>query len=158
MDTLLPEFERMLKLLEKHDVSFMVIGGYAVIFHGYARTTTDMDIWLAPENANRDKLIPALREFGIDEESLQQLVRQNFEKALSFHFGQRPRRIDFLTKINTVSFPDAASKVNYFGIGGFKIPVINYHDLVLSKISIGRPQDKADIDMLQKINRYKEKK
>jgi hypothetical protein len=57
----LDEHKAILLQLLKYKVDFMLIGGYAVIYHGYGRTTGDMDIWLKPDNENRDKLIPVLR-------------------------------------------------------------------------------------------------
>ena len=58
MDILLPEYKALLLLLKKNDVSFMLIGGYAVIYYGYERTTSDMDIWLEPTNANKNYYSP----------------------------------------------------------------------------------------------------
>ncbi|HNR19326.1 MAG TPA: hypothetical protein PKN75_08075 [Bacteroidia bacterium] len=65
MEILVPEFKKMLSLLVKHNVNFMLIGGYAVIYHGYERLTTDMDIWLKSDDQNRNKLVNALQDFGI---------------------------------------------------------------------------------------------
>jgi hypothetical protein len=157
MDILLPEYKKMLILLTKHDVKFMLIGGYAVIFHGYERLTTDMDIFLEPENVNRDRLIFALQDFGIDQNSLQKLAVLDFKKIQMFHFGERPNRIDFLTKINLVTFSEAAIEARSFPFGNILIPIIQYHHLILSKMTTDRPQDKADIEMLQKINSLKKK-
>lgn len=56
MEILLEEFKKMLMMLNKHKVNFMLIGGYAVIYHGFERSTSDMDIWLEPSNENRRKL------------------------------------------------------------------------------------------------------
>ncbi len=158
MEIVLPEFKNLLVLLNKHKVSYMLIGGYAVIFHGYERNTTDMDIWLKPENTNRDKLIPALREFGIGKESLQKLSHLDFSQTHFFFFGEKPRRIDFLTRINNVTFEEAEPVMAYFPMGDQKIPIIQYQHLILSKIANNRPQDVADVDRLQKINQFKKKK
>ena len=57
MSIFFEEHQRILALLIKHQVEFLLIGGYAVIFHGYSRTTGDMDIWLAPNNKNKQRLI-----------------------------------------------------------------------------------------------------
>lgn len=155
MDILLPEFKQLLLLLNKFKVTYMLIGGYAVIYYGYERNTTDMDIWLKPENDNRDALISALKEFGIEDESLNKISFLDFTSIHCFHFGHRPRRIDFLTHINGVPFDQAEKKINYFSMADEKIPIIDYHHLILSKISNKRPQDIADIDQLQKINQFK---
>ena len=158
MEIVLPEFKKLLLLLNKYNVSYMLIGGYAVIYHGYERNTTDMDIWLKPENSNRDKLMQALNEFGIGSESIQKLSKLDFLQTQFFFLGEKPRRVDFLTRINNVSFAEAEPAVNYFPLADEMIPIIHYEHLILSKISNNRPQDIADVDRLQKINQFKNKK
>ena len=158
MEILLPEFKSLLFLLNKHKVNYMLIGGYAVIYYGYERNTTDMDIWLQPENENKDKLINALREFGIGNKSISSISELNFNDIQFFFFGERPRRIDFLTKINGITFKEAFPKVNYLPISNEKVPVIHYHHLILSKIANERTKDKMDVEELQRINKEKEKK
>lgn len=158
MDILLPEFKELLLLLNKYKVNYMLIGGYAVIYYGYERSTTDMDIWLKPDNENRDKLLLALKEFGIGNESLTQVSKTDFTQIQCFFFGQKPRRIDFLTRISGVTYAKAEEKVNYFPLKDEKVPIIHYNHLILSKICNERPQDKADVDRLQKINQFKKKK
>ena len=158
MEIVLPEFKNLLLLLVKHKVNFMLIGGYAVIYYGYERSTADMDIWLQPSDDNRDKLIVALREFGIGEESLNKVSTLDFSQIQFFFFGEKPRKIDFLTHINIVSFEDAAKEANYFPLKEITIPIIQYQHLILSKITSSRPQDAADVDRLQKINQFKNKK
>ncbi|MFI5218553.1 MAG: hypothetical protein ACHQNT_03610 [Bacteroidia bacterium] len=157
MEIVLPVFKKLLLLLNKHKVNYMLIGGYAVIYHGYERSTTDMDIWLKPDNHNRDKLIPALKEFGIGDASLQKLFAVDFSQIQYFFFGEKPGRIDFLTQINNVTWSEAEPEVNYLPLQNEMVPVIHYSHLILSKIANNRPQDKADIEMLQKINQFKKK-
>src|ERR1051325_4420892 len=102
----------------------MLIGGYAVIYYGYERTTTDLDIWLEPSNSNRDKLLSALMEFGISKKSLNKLLQEDFTQAQVFFFGEKPRRIDFLTKIQGVQYSEAAVQINHFAYADLKIPII----------------------------------
>lgn len=149
----LPEFKAILSLLIKHEVSFILIGGYAVIHYGYARTTADMDIWLEPDNENKIRFINALRDFEIEEEDLKKIAGQDFTQPQMFFFGQKPKRMDFLTKINGVTYQEAISQVNHFPLDNMQIPVIQFEHLILSKISNDRPQDKADVEKLQEIAR-----
>lgn len=158
MDILLDEYKKLLLLLVKHKVDFMLIGGYAVIYYGYERSTTDMDIWLKPDNNNRDKLIPALKEFGIKSVDLEKLSSADFKTIQFFYFGTRPLRIDFLTKISGVGFEEAAAQANHFPLADKKVPIIHFNHLILSKITNERTQDKADVEELQKIQALKKKK
>jgi len=155
MDILIPEFKQVLLLLNKHKVNYMLIGGYAVIYYGYIRNTTDMDILLKPDNANRDKLMPALKEFGIDSESLQLVSNIDFNEIQFFFFGKKPRRIDFLNRISGITYDEAEKEVNHFPLENSSVPIIHYEHLILSKISNERAKDKADVEELQRINRYR---
>jgi len=155
MDILIDEHRQFLKLLLKHNVKFMLIGGYAVIYHGYERLTGDMDIWLEPNNENRDLLTLALTSFGIENEDVKKVSKINFTEPQVFFIGKVPRRIDFLTKITGINFTEANEQVNFFFMQDLKIPVIHYHHLLISKTNTGRLKDKADIEELERINRYK---
>lgn len=156
MNIFIEEHQQMLLALAKNNVQFMLIGGYAVIFHGYARTTADMDIWLALGNDNKERLAKALREFGIDDESLSIFNSIDFTKPQNvFYFGKEPRRIDFLTMVSNVNFEDAYKQAGSFTLENVKIPVIHYNQLILSKLTSNRVKDKADIEELQRINKYK---
>lgn len=137
MNILVEEHQQLLHALLKHQVGFMLIGGYAVIYYGYERVTGDMDIWLQPDNTNRDKLLHALKEFGIDENGLEQISRIDMTAAQMFFVGDKPRRIDFLTKVNGISFSEAISQVNHFPLEDMQVPVIQYHHLILTKITTG---------------------
>lgn len=134
----------------------MLIGGYAVIIYGYERGTSDMDIWLKPTNENKNLFIHALKEYGIGEKSLQHLSEMDFESNVhAMNIGDKPNKIDFLTKVQGVKFMDAYPKRKLLPLKDIEVPVISYHDLVVVKMIAGRPQDLADVDVLQKLNRDK---
>jgi hypothetical protein len=61
-----PDFREFLRLLNAHRVEYLLIGGYAVNYHGYPRATADMDIWVAVSPANADRIVAAMGEFGFD--------------------------------------------------------------------------------------------
>lgn len=156
MNIFIDEHRQMLLSLIKHNVNFMLIGGYAVIHYGYERTTGDMDIWLQPGNENRDKLLKALEEFGITDEGITGLRKMDFTHPLNvFWFGSPPRSIDFVTLVSNVRFEDAVKKVKFLLLEGEKIPVIHYDHLILSKLASSRLKDKADIEELERINKYR---
>lgn len=153
MNIFTPNHKAFIALLQKHQVEFMLVGGYAVIYYGYKRTTGDMDIWLEPSNSNKIKLINALSKFQFNKKDLKHIESLNFETTIAFHIWEEPERIDFLTKISGVTYAEAKSKVNIFKINSLKVPVIHYNHLILSKITSKRAKDKADIEELQKINK-----
>jgi hypothetical protein len=61
-----PDFKEFLQLLSAHQVEYLLIGGYAVAYHGYPRATADMDIWIALHPHNAEKVVAALKAFGFD--------------------------------------------------------------------------------------------
>lgn len=155
MNLFLDAHQELLHTLLNQNVDFIIIGGYAVIFHGYHRTTGDVDIWLKPGNDNKIKLIKAFAEFGIDESALQELTNLDFHSHLVFHIGEEPEKIEFLTRINGVEYDEADQEKVTADFNDLKIPFLHLNHLILSKTATGRLQDKADIEELQKINAYK---
>ena len=141
----------LIKKLLEAGVDFIIIGGYSVIFHGYVRTTGDIDIWLKPDNANKEKLLPVLIDFGFDECETNEVASFDFTKHLVFSVGDKPEKIDFLTRINLVEYEDADQHKIIADMEGLMIPFLHLNDLVLSKMNTGRLKDKADIEMLQQI-------
>lgn len=138
------------KLIEAK-VDFIIIGGYSVIFHGYKRTTGDIDIWLKPDNDNKLKFLPVLSHFGFDADEVAYVADMDFTKHMVFSIGEPPEKMDFLTYINLVNYSDADRQKIFADIEGITVPFLHLNDLVLSKMNTGRPKDKADIDMLQQL-------
>jgi predicted nucleotidyltransferase len=149
---------QVLKVLLNYNVQFIVVGGYAVNYYGYRRTTGDIDLLLKPENGNnKSLLLNAFRDLKIEEEVLTELKKLDFENPLVFMDGEEPFRIDFLTKISGVNFDDAWNLREVASFDGLKIPFIHYNHLILSKLSSDRLKDKVDVEELQKLRAAKNK-
>ena len=143
-----PDFHDLLRALRDADARFLVVGAYAVAFHGEPRATGDLDIWIeaTPENAQR--VYTALRTFGAP---LQELTEADLATPdVVFQIGVPPRRVDILTSITGVSFaetwPDRASAT--YGDVGFSI--IGRDALIRNKLALGRPKDLLDVDLLRR--------
>ncbi|WP_199120687.1 hypothetical protein [Pedobacter sp. ASV28] len=158
MDILREEHKTLLLMLIEHEVDFMLIGGYAVIYYGYERSTHDMDIWLQPTSQNWEKLIAALRYYGIIEEDLTTLSNLDFTKADVFSIGDKPDKIDFLTKVRGLNYEQANERKVFFPLKDQQVPVVQYYHLIQMKMIAGRTQDKADVEILQKINQFRKNK
>ena len=139
--------------LIKANIEFILIGGYSVIFHGYTRTTGDMDLWLKPSEETKLKLIPILEKYGISKEDINELSKLDFKNILAFHLGSPPERIDFLTKIAGLEFEESFRNADNLELKEFKIPVLRLNDLIVNKLMSGRMKDLADIDELKKIRK-----
>lgn len=155
MNILIKEHQQLLSVMLQYGVKFLLIGGYAVIYYGYERTTGDMDIWLQPSNDNKQPLLAALRKFGIEAEDVEAVAAIDLTQPQLFFVGEVPRRIDFLTKITNIEFDEAFAAANHFTVEGRHVPVIQYHHLILTKMTTGRAKDKADIEELQRIRKYR---
>lgn len=158
MNILIEEHQKLLLSLLNNKVNFILIGGYAVIYYGYERVTGDMDVWLQPDNENLPKLLAALKDFDIEESSIEQVRKIDLTTPQMFFVGDKPRRIDFLNIVSGISFDEAILQVNYFPLQDKQVPVIQFHHLILTKITTGRAKDKADIEELQRINKYRKGK
>lgn len=154
---LVDEYRLVIDALNKAGVSFMLIGGVAVIAHGYARTTGDMDLWIKPDNGQKPLLKAALTSVGYDPDDLSAIDEFDFEQAFVFSIGVTPEKIDFFTKVNLVTFEEAYPKREMIEVDGIVMPIICLQDLVLTKFNTGRPQDAADISRLQDIAKYRNK-
>ena len=104
-DQLLPDdFKEFLKLLIEANVSYLLIGGYAVGYHGYPRATADMDIFVAVSRENSSKLVEVFAKFGMKDTNLTPELFQ--ERGKIIRMGVPPMRIEVLTEIDGVSFDD----------------------------------------------------
>ncbi|MDP1800188.1 MAG: hypothetical protein Q8L81_02460 [Bacteroidota bacterium] len=157
MNIFIETHQKLLEALTRHKVTFLLIGGYAVIFHGYKRSTGDMDIWLKPDNENKLKLLEVLKEFEFNKEGIKHISELDFTTHLAFHFWEEPERVDCLTQISNVGFTEAYAQKVIAEIEGIQVPFIHYTHLVMSKITSDRLKDKADVEELQKVNLHKPK-
>ena len=141
-----PDFKEFLKLLKEHNVRYLLIGGYAVGFHGYPRATADMDIWVAihPENANR--IVETLKEFGFD---LPELSPHLFlEEKQIIRMGVPPVKLEICTSISGVEFEACYERRIVAELDGVEVNLIGFDDLKVNKKASGRSKDITDLEKL----------
>ena len=148
--TLAQDFEDFVKLLNRHRVEYMVVGGYALALHGKPRHTGDLDIWINISEANAQKMLDVLKAFGMASMGFQ---KEDFIKAgYITQIGYPPLRIDILNSIDGVKFSEAITNMNQVEIEkGFRINYIGLADFISNKQASGRSQDLVDIKELKKI-------
>jgi len=147
-----------LRELLKAEVKFILVGGYAIIYHGYVRVTGDMDIWLEPDNNNKEKLLVILEKLDFANESIKIIKKLDFTQMVAFHFGNPPEKIDFLTKMTGINFNDAMQHSEKLALDNYNIPVLRLDDLIINKLLSNRAKDKADVEELQKIQKLRGKR
>lgn len=141
------DFKEFIGFLNKHKVEYLLIGGYAVAFHGHPRYTKDIDFLIHNTQANALKVLAVLNDFGF---SSLKLDEQDFtEENNIIQLGYPPRRIDILTTIRGCAFAPLCDNMQKIIIDKIEINVISKKNLVKIKKIAGRHQDLADIETLE---------
>jgi hypothetical protein len=141
-----PDFKDFLRLLRAHGVEYLLIGGYAVGYHGYPRATNDLDIWIAvhPDNAARMTLV--LREFGFDLPEVQAGIFLQDKHIV--RMGESPLRIEVTTAISGVAFDDCYAERVVDTFDGVEVNLISLRHLKMNKQASGRHKDLNDLEHL----------
>ena len=143
-----PDFKELLNLFEKHEIRYLIVGGYAVMKYSEPRFTKDLDVWIATDPENADAVYAALKEFGAP---LANLTADDFtHKDYFYQMGRPPLRIDIMMSIPGIEFEEAWKNREVIELYDHTIPFISRSDLICAKKASGRPQDKIDIDNLKK--------
>ncbi len=141
------EYLRFISLLNENMVEYLIIGGYAVNYHGYNRSTGDIDIFVHATLENRSHLLACLQQYEIN---TSKLIEKDFLQPLAFHIGEPPFVIDILNKVNGIHFSEAFEKKIIAIIEGIPINFISLQDLKVSKLITGRHRDLDDLEHLPK--------
>ncbi|GAA3999750.1 nucleotidyl transferase AbiEii/AbiGii toxin family protein [Hymenobacter fastidiosus] len=143
------DYKEFIELLNAHEVRYLVVGGYAVAYHGFVRYTADIDVWVevAPENAAR--LVRVMRDFGFGS-----LYKEAdfLEPGGIIQLGVAPVRIDILNEIDGVRFADCYAACETTTWDGVAINFISLADLRKNKASTGRLKDQLDLKNLAGLN------
>lgn len=147
MDIVLPpDFKEFLKLLNEHNIRYLLIGGYAVGYHGYPRATNDLDIWISHDPMNAEQITSALIEFGFD---TPELSKELFlEEGGIVRMGNPPIRIEIFTTIPGLKFDECFHHKIVDNIDGIKVNIINLEQLKINKKASGRHKDLDDLENL----------
>ncbi len=144
--TLPEDFKEFLKLLNEFSIEYLLIGGYAVGYHGYPRTTADMDIWVAISPLNAEKLVKAFASFGMLDSSVTVELFQ--EQGKIIRMGVPPMRIEVLTEIDGVDFKECYAARITAEIDNQLVNLISRKHLRINKKASGRHKDLDDIENL----------
>jgi hypothetical protein len=141
-----PDFKEFLQLLSAHQVEYLLIGGYAVAYHGYPRATADMDIWIALHPHNAEKVVVALKAFGFD---LPELSPAMFLKqGQIIRMGVPPLRIEIATSISGVRFEECYAARVIAILDEVAVNLISLTHLKANKKAAGRYKDLNDLENL----------
>lgn len=142
------DFKEFLKLLNENGVDYLLIGGYAVGYYGYPRTTADLDVWIAISPGNAQKMVEVIRQFGMNSPDLSANLFQ--KPGAIIRMGVAPVRIEVLNEIDGVSFPNCFKNRRRAVIDGIRVNLISLRHLRRNKKAAGRHKDLDDLDHLPK--------
>jgi hypothetical protein len=143
---LTPEFSEFLACLNRAEVDYLLIGGYAVNHYGYHRFTEDIDFWIAISDENFARVLNAVRQFfGEDLPGLDLNFLRNHE---TLFLGRVPTKIEVLQNVSGLTFTEAYPNRIEVTIEGTPVKMISLADLRTNKRATGRHKDLADLENL----------
>ena len=140
------EYLSLLRLFHAEHVEYVVVGGYAVIAHGFPRTTGDIDILVRPTPENAQRAVRALTTYGFTQGEFEETDFLTLPNFLSF--SRQDLWIDLMTQLREVTFEECAANALITEIAGVPIRYINLAALRKTKAATNRPQDVQDLENL----------
>jgi predicted nucleotidyltransferase len=141
------DFVDFINILNQNNVSYILVGGYAVVIRGYSRTTGDIDLWVEKSTLNSQKLEKALVEFGLPNGviPLDNFLSDEFDV---FSIGRPPYAIEIMTAVKGLEYREAFNNSTIEQIDGVKIRVVHLNQLRQAKLAAGRHKDLNDLENL----------
>jgi hypothetical protein len=141
-----PDFRDLLALFNAHRVDYIIVGAYALAYHGAPRYTGDMDILVRPDSENAQRILYALAEFGFG--SLGLRAEDFAVPGKVIQIGVVPVRVDIVTSLTGVSWEDAAKGRVAGAYGDLEVYYIGKKQFILNKRALGRKKDLADLEAI----------
>jgi hypothetical protein len=146
MRKLHPDWREFIELLNSHQVRYLVVGGFAVAFHGYPRMTEDIDFFLDPSSENAARVLKVLADFGFGSLDLAEDDFATQDRVVQL--GYPPYRIDLITSISGLTFEEAWAARVPGELEGIPMNFIDRETLVRNKLATGRDKDRVDVKEL----------
>ncbi|MES2455323.1 MAG: nucleotidyltransferase [Bacteroidota bacterium] len=157
MDVLDEGLLRFWKSLNDHGVKYIMVGGFATRFHGFNRSTDDLDIWLYDTLENRKCLRSAFKELGYGD--FQSLETMQFVPGWTSFYVDNAIELDIMTSmkgIEDLSFLECLDIASVADLDGIVVPFLNINQLIDNKKAVNRPKDQIDVLALEKIRQLRE--
>lgn len=143
------DLERMLRLFNRHQVEFLIVGGYAVAYHGYPRFTRDLELFYHQTPANAERILAALKEYGFEQLSL--TIPDLLHPRLNYKIGYPPNQLDLNPDVVGLNWDQASASALDGSLLGQPVRFVGFDALIDSKRAAGRPQDLVDIENLMRV-------
>lgn len=159
MDILDEELIKFWDLLNRNNVSYIMVGGFAVNLQGFSRATEDSDLWLMDELRNRKSLRKAFRELGYgDYPSIETMP---FLPGWTQFYIAKGLVLDIMTSmkgLENFTFEECLQRAKVAEFNGIKVPFLSIDDLIANKKAVARPKDQIDVIELEKIKRIQDER
>jgi len=142
------DLREFLALLNSNGVEYLVVGAFAVAFHGFPRYTGDLDLLVRPTAENAERILRTLAEFGFGKAGIEAADLRS--PGMVIQLGVAPNRIDLLTAISAVTFEEAWATRNEATLEGIATHFIGRESLIRNKEHTGRAKDLGDAEELRK--------
>lgn len=140
------DLREFIELLNALDVHYLVVGAFALAYHGHPRYTGDIDLFIERTAENADKLMQVIQKLGFGDLDLS--VDDFLQEDQAIQLGISPNRIDLLTFLSGVSFQEAWTTREHGEIDGLNVPFISKEMFKRNKAASGRTRDLADLEQL----------
>ena len=150
-EELKPDFKEPLRLLNRHQVTYLIVGGYAVMKYTEPFYTKDMDIWIDPSPENAQRTYTALVEFGAPMADL--TIHDLAQQQVVFQFGMAPVRVDVMTSIDAVTFGEAWKHRVQTHLGDIPISIVSLQHLIQNKEVADRDTGRIHLARLRKYGK-----
>ncbi len=141
-----PEFREFLACLNRAEVEYLLVGGYAINHYGYHRFTEDIDFWIAVSDQNFDRLLSAIHDFFGEE--IEGLDKRFLYENEALFLGAIPNKIEIFKHCSGLQFEDAYARRVETAFDGESVKMLSLADLRANKAASGRNKDLADLDHL----------
>lgn len=142
------DFKDLLQVFAHHRVRYLIIGGYAVAFHGKPRFTKDIDLWIGAHPDNAQRVFDALKEFGVSQRVLDTFQTLQVDEIL--YMGLPPVRFEIFKQIPGPNFEEAWERRVLTQWNEIEVSIMGLEDLIVAKRAVARPQDCIDLATLEK--------
>ncbi len=137
------DYLNFIQLLNEQEIEYVVLGGYAVIAHGYVRTTSDIDFLINTSEENADKMLTVMLKYGYDAYDFELLDFQKEQSCITL--DRYDGKIEILTGTLGVTFEECFKNREIIETQGVKVNFISLPDLIKNKTAVGRPKDLEDL-------------
>lgn len=157
MDVLDEELVKFWRILNENHVKYIMVGGFATRFHGFNRSTDDLDMWLEDTLKNRQNLRTAFKILGYgDFASLETMQFVPGFSSIRIVGGIELDIMSEMKGLEKLSFDECLNMASIADLEGVSVPFLHINHLIENKKVINRPKDQIDVIELEKIRRIRE--